>query len=184
MYQFSQGKHNTQGHKGIPEGCFEEEQGRKGFYGQVSHLIKEKPSTRWTQIEGNLSPIYSTVFACPRILVLGKGFCTTEMLEFITIRSQKTPLPQNLSAMLMAIYFTFVIKVSGEVLTEYGLLNFRRGTYINIPKCVNHSFVCNEDAVFLVIESRNSSYREPDRGMVGRNAFYDSATLKPPIWKP
>ncbi|MBK7960608.1 MAG: hypothetical protein IPK04_04995 [Bdellovibrionales bacterium] len=56
MFQFSQGKFTTQGHKGIPEGCFEEEQGRKGFFGQVSHLIKSKPSTRWTNIEGPLKP--------------------------------------------------------------------------------------------------------------------------------
>ena len=56
MYQYSQGKHNTQGHKAIPEGCYEEEQGRKGFYGQVSHLIKSEPSTKWVNIEGPLKP--------------------------------------------------------------------------------------------------------------------------------
>jgi homogentisate 1,2-dioxygenase len=56
MHQYSQGKFTTQGHKGIPEGHFEEEQGRKGFFGPVSHLIKEKPSTRWTDIQGPLRP--------------------------------------------------------------------------------------------------------------------------------
>ena len=54
MFQFSQGKFTTQGHKGIPEGLFEEEQGRKVFFGQVSHLIKSKPNTRWTNIDGHL----------------------------------------------------------------------------------------------------------------------------------
>ena len=40
MHQYSQGKNTTQGHKGIPQGQFEEEQGRSGFFGPVSHLIK------------------------------------------------------------------------------------------------------------------------------------------------
>ena len=56
MFQHSQGRFTTQGHKGIPAGHYEEEQGRKGFFGPVSHLIKSKPSTRWTEIEGPLRP--------------------------------------------------------------------------------------------------------------------------------
>lgn len=49
-----------------------------------------------------------------------------------------------------------------------------------IPKCVHHTFVCSEDSVFLVIESKTTMYREPDRGMVGRNAFYDTQAIKAP----
>ena len=53
---YFQGKYTRQAHKGIPEGAFEEEQGHKGFFGPVSHLIKPQPSTRWTKIEGPLRP--------------------------------------------------------------------------------------------------------------------------------
>ncbi|MCK6597577.1 MAG: hypothetical protein L6Q37_04370, partial [Bdellovibrionaceae bacterium] len=56
MHQYQQGNFTTQGHKGIPENHFEEEQGRKGFFGPVSHLIKPQPSTRWKYIEGPLKP--------------------------------------------------------------------------------------------------------------------------------
>ena len=41
MHHYSQGKHTTQAHKAIPAGTYEEEQGRSGFFGPVSHLIKE-----------------------------------------------------------------------------------------------------------------------------------------------
>ena len=51
MHHYTQGKPTTQAHKGIPEGMYEEEQGQGGFFGPVSHLIKEKPSTRWVEIE-------------------------------------------------------------------------------------------------------------------------------------
>lgn len=56
MHHFSQGRHTRQAHKGIPEGHYEEEQGLLGFFGPVSHLIKNKPSTSWTNIEGPLKP--------------------------------------------------------------------------------------------------------------------------------
>jgi hypothetical protein len=45
MHQYSQGKNHTQGHKGIQAGQFEEEQGRKGFFGYVSHLLKSAAPT-------------------------------------------------------------------------------------------------------------------------------------------
>lgn len=64
MFHYSQGKHTTQGHKGIPEGHYEEEMGRKGFSGPVSHLIKPEPSTRWTSIEGPLRP---QLFDCVKL---------------------------------------------------------------------------------------------------------------------
>ena len=56
MYFTSQGKHTRQAHKGIPEGCVEEEQGRRGFFGNVSHLIRRKQPTRWKVIDGPLKP--------------------------------------------------------------------------------------------------------------------------------
>ncbi len=180
MFQYKQGKHTTQGHKGIPAGCFEEEQGRKGFFGHVSHLIKEKPSTRWTNIEGPLRP---HLFDCVN---LPKDFGSWQRLMHnndISIyyfwESKSTTAKKSFrNADGESLYFCH--QGSGEVLTEYGLLSFRKGSYINIPKCVGHSFVCSEDSVFLVIESRTGPFREPDRGMVGRNAFYDTAALKPP----
>ncbi|HMN67832.1 MAG TPA: hypothetical protein PKC28_04765 [Bdellovibrionales bacterium] len=53
---YFQGVHTKQAHKAIPDGAYEEEQGLKGFFGPVSHLIKRQPSTRWSKIEGPLRP--------------------------------------------------------------------------------------------------------------------------------
>src|SRR5258708_160800 len=38
MYPLKRGKFAGQAHVGIPEGTFEEEHGRKGFYGRSAHL--------------------------------------------------------------------------------------------------------------------------------------------------
>jgi homogentisate 1,2-dioxygenase len=181
MYHFKQGKHTVQGHKGIPEGCYEEEQGRKGFYGPVSHLIKEKPSTRWTEIEGPLRP---HLFDCVK---LEKEFGTWQRLlynndvgvyYFCEKKSSQAPTKALRNADGETLYFCH--QGAGEVITEYGVLNFRKGHYLNIPKCVTHTIVCRENSVFLVIESRTGLYREPDRGMVGRNAFYDQEAIAKP----
>ncbi len=180
MFHYSQGEHTTQGHKGIPEGHYEEEQGRKGFFGPVSHLIKRKPSTRWIAIEGNLRPHLYDCLKLPKTFGSWQRLMYNADVGLYYYFDSKTESTSRSfrNADGEALYFCH--KGSGEVLTEYGLLTFRRGSYINIPKCVGHSFVCSEDSVFFVIESRSGSYQEPDRGMVGRNAFYDTEAIRPP----
>jgi len=182
MFQYSQGQYTTQGHKGIPEGHFEEEQGRKGFFGQVSHLIKPQPSTRWTNIEGPLRPhLFDLVEMKKNHGHLQRLFYNSDVVVYNCWGKAHSP-GEKLSALRSAdgdlLYFCHI--GSGVVLTEYGLLKFEKGSYISLPKSLHHTFVLNEESQFLVIESRSSSYREPDRGMVGRNAFYDLAALGKP----
>jgi homogentisate 1,2-dioxygenase len=182
MFQYSQGRTTTQGHKGIPDGHFEEEQGRLGFFGPVSHLIKPKPSTRWLEIEGNLRPhLYDLV-------KLQKDYGKFQRLMHnadvevsnLWMQASGKSVPDWAFRSADGDLLYFVHKGSGSVLTEYGLLEFRKGSYVNIPKCVAHSFHFAEETNFLVILSKNSFYREPDRGMVGRNAFYDPASFGKP----
>lgn len=181
MHQYSQGRFTTQGHKGIPEGCFEEEQGRSGFFGPVSHLIKEKPSTRWTAIEGPLRPHLFDAVKMPQLFGSWQRmlYNTEVVLYNYWDRRSTTSIHRGFrNADGETLYFAH--KGSGSVITEYGLLKFKPGSYVVIPKCVTHSFVFEEDTQFLVIEARTGLVREPDRGMVGRNAFYDLAALGKP----
>ena len=50
------GVYTKQAHVKIPEGLFEEEHGRKGFFGRVAHLYRKNQPTNWTNIEGELKP--------------------------------------------------------------------------------------------------------------------------------
>lgn len=181
MHQYTQGRHTKQGHKGIPEGHFEEEQGRGGFFGPVSHLIKPAPSTRWTNIEGPLRPHLFDPVRMEKMwghwqrMIFNADVVMYNYWDRATTQAIGGAF-RNVDGDTM--YFCHV--GSGSVLTEYGLLKFQKGSYISIPKSVTHSFYFNEDTNFLVIESRTSSYREPDRGMVGRNAFYDPTSYGKP----
>lgn len=180
MYFTSQGKHTRQAHKAIPDGYVEEEQGRKGFYGQVSHLIKRQASTRWRTIDGPLRP---------RMLDLVKSDKSGKRQRLlynhdIALYSQwvKPDDGKNLAAFRNAdgdsLYFCHLGK--GRVLTEYGVLTYRPGDYIMIPKCFGHVFLADELTQLLLIENRSGDYREPDRGMAGKNAVYDTAQFNLP----
>lgn len=181
MHHYSQGKHTTQAHKGIPEGAFEEEQGRSGFFGPVSHLIKEQPSTRWTHIEGHLRPhLFDLVKyeskASQWQRLMYNSDCAIYYWKMNS--TQTTEVLGRRNADGDSLFFCH--KGNGQVYTEYGLLTYEPGTYVNMPKCVTYAIHAFEATEFLVIESKSSSYREPERGMVGRNAFYDLAALGKP----
>ena len=181
MHHYSQGKFTTQGHKGIPENCYEEEQGRKGFFGPVSHLIKPQASTRWTNIEGPLRPHLFDGVKMPQTFGAWQRMLFNSDVVIYNYWDKKTtsPLQQGFrNADGETLYFCH--QGSGDILTEYGLLKFRKGSYILIPKCITHTFSFDENTQFIVVESKNGLYREPERGMAGKNAFYDPAAFGKP----
>lgn len=194
MYHSTQGRPTRQGHKGIPEGLFEEEQGLDGFYGPVSHLIKEKPSTRWNSIEGNLKPrMYDLVkhlaadkLVSPVAGLTGQRLFYNNDLTVSSLWVLPGAQPDQLESRRNADgdWMYFCHSGRGQVLSEYGVLDFTPGTYLVIPKCIGHTFFVKEPANFLLIENRTSHFREPDRGIVGRHAPWDpNALVKPDLEK-
>jgi homogentisate 1,2-dioxygenase len=180
MHLYFQGLFTKQAHKAIPDGCYEEEQGLKGFFGPVSHLIKKRPSTRWTKIEGPLRPhMFDLVKLASREgwqRLLFNSHLTISTLWMDAKPEHATRGFRNGDGDLL--YFCH--KGVGEVWSEYGLLKFRKGEYIMVPKGITHSLIPSERSLFLVIENRSSHYEEPERGLVGRHALYDPAGLNRP----
>ncbi len=180
MHHYTQGLPTRQAHKGIPEGQYEEEQGHLGFFGPVSHLIRKKPSTRWTQIEGELKPRLFDLVELKAQDQMTKLFYNQQLT--VSYKWSKTfsggtaIAERNADGDLLF----FCHKGGGQFLTEYGSLDFSRGQYVVMPKCVAYFILAKQDSEFLVIENRNSHYQEPDRGIVGRHAIYDpNALVKP-----
>lgn len=180
MHQYSQGIHTTQGHKGIPENHYEEEHGRSGFFGPVSHLIKPDPSTRWENIEGPLRPHLYDIVEVPKDHGHFKRLIYNNDVEisnyWVAANTKTTESFRNGDA--DTIYF--VHQGAGVFLTEYGLLEYRKGSYVVVPKSLHHAIAASAETQFLVIESKNSMFREPDRGVLGRNGLYDLASLGRP----
>ena len=55
-FGWSQGKYSIQPLVRVPDGTYEEEHGRQGFFGRASHLYHLHPPTGWLRIEGPLKP--------------------------------------------------------------------------------------------------------------------------------
>lgn len=177
---YTQGKYTRQAHKGIPDGLYEEEQGLKGFFGPVSHLLKREPSTNWVEIDGPLRPhMFDLVKTFDRSGGTRLLYNSDTTISIETVDQQK---PGSLKARRNADgdLLLFCHAGSGELLSEYGLLPYRAGHYLIVPKCLTYVIAAAERSVFFAVENRNSHFEQPDRGLMGRHAIYDPNALGKP----
>lgn len=167
-------------HVDLPAGTFEEEHGRRGFFGQVSHLYHKNPPTGWTRIEGECRPqaFYSLdikgegtfrnrlpILENSRNRISIATISTTEMSAFRNADGEEV---------------MFVHEGTGILMTDFGPMPYRRGDYLLVPRAVTNRMVVETTTKLLVIESLDSEFREPDRGILGRHALYDPAVLFSP----
>lgn len=174
----SSGIVTKQAHVKIPDGLYEEEHGRKGFFGRVSQLYHENPPVNWKSIDGALKPR-----ALPPIF--------SKNLP----KDERTPILYNSDCIINAYHLTkapvyfyrnadfdelfFIHTGEGKVETTYGPLFYKKGDYINIPRGTTYKFYPKEENKILLIES-NSEFEEPDRGLLGPNALYDQTAIQSP----
>ncbi len=165
------GTYTKQAHVDIPEGLYEEEHGRQGFFGRVSHLYHENPPVNWTNIEGELKP---------RSL--------PPLFAHNDIKESYKEILKNSDCIVSIGYFTktkrmffrnadydelfFIHDGRGRVESIYGHLEFIKGDYIVMPRGTTYKFFYEEKSKVLKIESA-SEYEEPSRGILGPNALYD-----------
>lgn len=86
---YTRGVVTKQAHVGIPDGLFEEEYGRSGFFGGYAHIYRKKPPVNWLRIEGPLKPrsfqlkIFIKKNSRVTISAIAKKFFITKMFDFI-----------------------------------------------------------------------------------------------------
>ena len=51
-----EGQSSRQAHANLPQGTYEREIGKEGFFGPASHLYHRHPPTGWSGFEGSLRP--------------------------------------------------------------------------------------------------------------------------------
>jgi len=180
MYS-SQGKVTRQAHVDLPEGTFEEEYARNGFFGRTSHLYRSKRPVDWTHIEGDLKPRALHTHRLPGL--------SNDWL------AGRVPFLHNDDVVIswatlsggMPYYFRnadgdevlFVHRGCGELETDFGNLSYRQGDYLVIPRGTVYRLQAVEDSRFLVIQSTDE-VTIPDRGIVGQHALFDPAVIDVP----
>src|ERR1700761_6400470 len=136
MFPLNKGITTAQAHVALPEGTFEEEHGRDGFYGPVSHLYHTHAPTGWTRIEGPLKP---RAFDCNKARPNGTE---TIMGRVPLLYNEDVVMHYARPTQPMPYYFRnadgdeiyFVHKGHGILETDYGPLRFEPGDYLVIPR--------------------------------------------------
>ena len=175
-----QGQHSIQPHVNIPSGTYEEEHGRQGFFGRVSHLYHRHPPTGWLRVEGPLKPrayqvneLEGQAYAQPEVFLrnadvqLGIAKFKSEMNAFVRDGDE----------------VRFVHEGSGYLETDYGDVEYRKGDYLVIPRGTTYRFVSDKSNLHWVIESA-SEIQLPHRGMLGRHAQFDPMVMRVPTLSP
>ncbi|MBM3619007.1 MAG: homogentisate 1,2-dioxygenase [Alphaproteobacteria bacterium] len=176
-----EGTYSKQAHCDLPEGTYEREFGKEGFFGPVTHIHHTHMPTGWEEWEGDLKPrAFDTVKMdtpadCPLkapVLLHNAHF----QLRIWKTSGKMDHLVSNASGDDLL----FVHAGSGEFFCDFGHLSFREGDYIMLPRSTMWRVECHEPSIFLMTEATNDSYRLPDKGMLGENAIFDPAALDTP----
>jgi homogentisate 1,2-dioxygenase len=184
-FPLMRGKATKQPHVALPEGTFEEEHGREGFFGRVSHLYHAHPPTGWTRIEGPLRPhafylnkIEPTDMTDPRG---GPEPILYNDDLIIMISRRKDPMPY---------YFRdadgdvlcFVHQGIGKIETDFGVLSYEPGDYIVIPRATTYRVVPESESFCVIVEA-HSEIMPPSpeqKGLMGMHALYDMGAVTLP----
>lgn len=183
MYPLKKGKVAQQAHVGIPAGTYEEEHGRKGFYGRTAHLYHAHPPTSWVRFEGHLKPhrfdlnkLTPTDRTDPR--GAPAAFLGNADLR-LSVSRRAAPMPFYFrNADWDELYF--IHRGAGVVETDYGPLNFSPGDYIVLPRATTYRVVpSSADNFFLLVESKGE-FEPPEKGLLGQHALYDPSMIVTP----
>jgi homogentisate 1,2-dioxygenase len=177
----SDGKHSTQAHCDLPEGSYEREFGREGFFGPCSHLYHAHPPTGWESFEGPLRP---HAYDCVKLdASTDCPWDATALLHNAHVRFRfwrTSTKMQHLVSNADGDELLFVHAGSGSLFCDFGHLTFAEGDYILLPRCSMWRVECHTPSAFLLIEATNDGYRLPDKGAVGPHAIFDPAVLVVP----
>lgn len=183
MFPLNKGITTQQAHVAIPEGLYEEEHGRDGFFGPVSHLYRSHPPMAWTRIEGPLRP---QAFDTRKIqypqhpgLIENRFALLYNQDVRLSVASLEHPMPYAFRNADGDDVF-FIHAGSGALETDFGFLQYERGDYLVIPKGTTYRFSPSAKTDLLWIESK-TRIRQPDRGLLGQHALYDPGVIKTPV---
>lgn len=167
----SSGIFTKQAHVKIPEGLYEEEHGRKGFFGRVSQLYHENPPVGWTKIEGELKPqclppVFGEQLGSNHYMpILFNHDCIISIASF----NQSDP---HFFRNADFDELFFIHEGNGRIETSFGHLEYTKGDYVVVPRGVTYKFFIDQETKILKIESAGE-YEEPSRGILGPNSLYD-----------
>jgi len=178
-FGWTQGRFALQPHVNIPDESYEEEHGRRGFFGKASHLYHRHPPTGWLRIEGPLKPHAYQVIDLKGELEGQAQVCLRNadvQLGIAKLNSDMKVFVRNGDGDEVR----FIHEGVGILETDYGDLEYKKGDYIVIPRGTTYRFTTQQANTHFVIESF-SEIELPERGMLGRHAQFDPMVMRTPV---
>lgn len=178
----SEGSASRQAHADLPEGTYEREIGREGFFGPATHMHHRHPPTSWVRFEGPNKP---RAFDSTKFETFGPSpWDARLMLHNASTRIRVWGLSQAMTSLARNADgddLLFVHAGAGELYCDYGRLTYTEGDYIVIPRSTMWRMEPAEATRLLLIEASNSAYQLPEKGLVGPHAIFDPAVLRTPV---
>ncbi|MBI1339598.1 homogentisate 1,2-dioxygenase [bacterium] len=180
------GEHSRQAHADLPEGTFEREMSKEGFFGPAAFFHHPKPPTGWTDFEGPLRPRAFDLAASPAGDATSAGPWSAPVilsnaameLRYWRLAAAMADLARNADGDTLL----FVHSGGGDLYCDWGRLTVAAGDYVYMPRGGMFRLVPagGRGMDLLVIEATNSHFTLPDRGLLGPHAFFDPAMLDVP----
>ena len=176
-----EGRASRQAHVALPEGTYERELGKEGFFGPATHMYHAHPPTGWVDWEGPLKP---RAFDGTKLAAWDAGpWQACLLLSNAHVRYRLWRCNAAMDHLVRngdGDELLFVHRGAGHLYCDFGHLEIAAGDYVMLPRGTMWRVEPTEPIVALLIEATNDSYRLPDKGLVGEHAIFDPAMLDVP----
>ncbi|VAW46646.1 Homogentisate 1,2-dioxygenase [hydrothermal vent metagenome] len=176
-----QGKVAKQAHLGFPEGSYEREMGKEGFFGPVTHFYHTKKHTGWTAFDGDIRPraFDTNLFGSSQ----ETPWDAHVLLKNNSVKVRMWSLNSNMNNLVRNADgddLLFFHQGTADLYCDFGHLVVKEGDYLMLPKGTMWRLESSNPCEILMIESTNGHYQLPDKGLLGPNAIVDAAVYRTP----
>jgi len=177
----SEGQSARQAHVALPQGTYEREMGKEGFFGPAAHLYHQNPPTGWIDWEGPLKPRafdtakFADAVDCPWKAKLLMGNAHVKYRHLLMTQAMDHLVRNGDGDELL-----FVHEGSGALFCDFGHMEYGEGDYIMLPRGTMWRLEPASPSKILMMEATNDSYRLPDKGLLGPHAIFDPGVLDIP----
>ena len=180
-FPLREGEASRQAHADLPDGGYERELGKEGFFGPATQMIHRHKPTGWSAWDGPLKP---RLFDCNGLgPASASPFSAAGLLHNAHLRMRFWRLDAAMPRLARngdGDELLFVHRGRGEFFCDYGHLSVRPGDYLVLPRSTMWRIEPHEPMTLLMVEATNGSYQLPDKGLVGKTAIFDPAVLDVP----
>ena len=176
-FPHSEGETNRRAHVRLPDGRFERELGRDGFFGPAAHMYHRNPPTAWIDWDGPLRP---RAFDLNRLPAAASPWDARRVLHNAHVDYRFWRMAGRMDHLVRngdGDDLLFLHRGSGDLFCDYGRLSVEQGDYVVIPRGTMWRLDAEGTVEALLIEATGGFYRLPEKGMVGRHAVFDPAAL-------